>query len=262
MSDDLKCLAEKLIILVDFSTTLSSQIYSMKQVFESPAQSEEQQNIPSRRPQYLKDQGLLSIIKSMMKKFPETIQDMSKLPSYSSLVNYHREIYDSLAKYYKIFDDFIDFRDKALSALIDCSKLVTLTHDVNPSIVEKFHELFSRLVLLTYYLSTVEDKKMIVALYAKSFQMVNGSTERNYSRVAQCIVGLEKPLAALQETLIPICSTLSNSLVLIKQNIMASYSSAEKIRKEGWFSIVQVPANLKSHVLDDSVYDSFNPSRC
>jgi len=65
--------------------------------------------------------------------------------------------------------------------------------------MEQFLRLVATYFRINYLISLIEDRKLVVAVFARAYQVQNNFEEPNYSRIAQYIMKFENPVDVMQQ---------------------------------------------------------------
>jgi len=232
--------AEKLLILREAGDALLHRVASAKRIISSPTQ----------RPAFLSDPQYSKVTQALLKKFPEFEPNVEKTPGYDTLTQKAKTLYEEIEPLYYAFIDAYEFKEAAVQTLSEiASTVVEMKLDDNPFVTVNYLDLFTVTAQLNLLISSIEERKLILAVYYKLFFFIKCTNEPNFGRVSNYAVALDNPIKAMQDDFRPLNTSLGKTLV----NLMPLYAKIKTVvllRKEGTLSVTLKPEEMSKPITD------------
>lgn len=237
--------AEKILILKGYGEGLLKKLEYTKTVFSNP----------NTKPSWLTDSAYKKVTEALLKKFPEFEPNIEqKTQGYDLLTGKAKLYFEELEQFYYAFVDAFEFKEAALTVLKEvASATVEMQLDINPTLVMNYYDLFIIYTQLNLIAASIEDRKIILAVYYKLFHFIKCTNEPSFGRVANYIIAFENPIKAMQEELKGISTPLGKTLI----GFFLAYSKARNIpilRKEGVLNITLKPEDIGKPIIDKFHY--------
>ncbi|TPX33710.1 hypothetical protein SmJEL517_g03449 [Synchytrium microbalum] len=217
---------------------------------ETPLNADIKARIPISRPRFLVDSGLAAVVKTMTKKFPES-SDATKVSGFNIFQATHKEIMDELKVFYDLFLSIVEFVEQTLPLLLQAQAMQALSFESVPDIANGYLTLLVSYVSILHLCASLgPDRKAVVTGYAKAWslsQSLQGVGEPNFSRISKFIIAYEKPMSAIQESLVPAAPRIAQLLVALKNDVdMRLSASADMFRKTATLSLTPELSGIKA----------------
>jgi NCK-associated protein 1 len=183
---------EKLIVLNELADGVLARAASVKRLFDSE----------DSKPKFLTDTGLQKVVQALTKAFPDVPSGLESTPGHDQLQMRARELFDTLQEVYLTFFDALQLSDAALDVMKTMAEtVVSFSMDANPDLMVPFMNLLVRLVKVHIVLGRVRDRRPSLAMYGRAFQVLSGSADANFPKLATFAVELDSPLRRVQDEL-------------------------------------------------------------
>lgn len=233
-------LAEKLTILNDRAAGMVIRIYNIKKMMGNP----------ETKPQFFNDKSLDSVIKTIVKKFPNISSS-----NYSNAISPLKEdITKSLSLYYYTFVDIMNLKDHITDLLttIDASQIqfdITLNFDLTRQYLDLVVSYLSVMILM----SQVEDRKAVLGLFNAAHELLHKKIDESFPRLGQMIINYENPIKKMAEEFVPHAKCLSQALLSLSGCFERRVQKADHWRSQQFLSILAEPAKVIMPLTSDVV---------
>uniref|UniRef100_A0A8C3T7I2 Uncharacterized protein n=1 Tax=Chelydra serpentina TaxID=8475 RepID=A0A8C3T7I2_CHESE len=151
------------------------------------------------KPPFFTEKTMEPSIKYINKKFPN-VDARSSTQHLGPVHKEKAEIVKVLNSYYQSFVDVMEFRDHVYELLntIDASQCyfdIYLNYDLTKNYLDLVVTYTSVIILL----SRIEDRKALIGMYNCAHEMIQGSGDPSYARLAQMVLEYDTPLKKLTE---------------------------------------------------------------
>eukprot|EP00002_Diphylleia_rotans_P027071 TRINITY_DN5416_c0_g1_i7.p1 TRINITY_DN5416_c0_g1~~TRINITY_DN5416_c0_g1_i7.p1 ORF type:complete len:1061 (+),score=180.95 TRINITY_DN5416_c0_g1_i7:43-3225(+) len=174
----------------------------------------------------------------LTKVFPESPANVEKISGYDVVKQYSQEIHDELYRPYATFLDLLEYKEHALSLLLEVStNAVSLQFQDNAEYMIAFMNLLVGYIQLHLLFGRLENRKGIIAMFDQVVRIKTGAAERNYQRLATFIHETDNVVKKLQEDLSPLDSRVRETLLNLNTTF-EKCNSVPALRKEGALSLL------------------------
>uniref|UniRef100_UPI00358E413E nck-associated protein 1-like isoform X2 n=1 Tax=Myxine glutinosa TaxID=7769 RepID=UPI00358E413E len=240
-------LAEKLTILNDRGVGMLTRIYNIKkqgQVWKACGDAKA-------KPQCLADKNLEAAVKFIVRKFPHVDTRNNSL---THLNAQKADIMKNLSLYYCTFVDVMDYKDH-VSELLNFLDACQIHYDitVNFDLTKHYLDLVVMYVTVMVMLSRIDERKAIVGLYNYAHEMTNGTSDKDFPRLAQLILDYESPMKKLMEEFVPHSKAVTDALLSLQAVYPRRNLSAEQWRAAQLLSLISTPGNMINPTQSDTM---------
>lgn len=230
--------AEKLIILDSHVSGLLCRIHDMINI-KRILQAQIQQGVSSQAGlDELLHTELPKFVQALVRRFPETPEQIEKIPGYDIFNKRYPEIQTGLQPFYHTWLDILHAKETVWATLLDCVRMFTvMKFDVNRFIMSKFLDLFVKYCQMIILSSRVEDRRGLIMLYAQAHHKT-GNTEPSFPRIADFIKQYESPVKQLRDE----CGDLADRLgeiVMGFQMPVLTWSDINNFHMKSVFNILE-----------------------
>eukprot|EP01116_Phalansterium_solitarium_P020789 TRINITY_DN6234_c0_g1_i1.p1 TRINITY_DN6234_c0_g1~~TRINITY_DN6234_c0_g1_i1.p1 ORF type:complete len:614 (-),score=205.63 TRINITY_DN6234_c0_g1_i1:120-1961(-) len=205
--------------------------------------------LTSQRPVYFSDKAYARVCEALVKRYPETDATLEKAPGHELLLNKAKQIFEELEPIYHALVDVVEFKDHVNGVFQESSVfLAELSIDVNPTLTLCFLEVFTLYAQVLLTLSSIDDRRLVMAMFQRVFVHIQRQPEPLYARTA-AYVGLESHIKVAQEDLKNLGNLMARALSSLQMTYlkMRTYTS---LRKEGTLSLTLKPEQMAYPVVD------------
>ncbi|XP_078287287.1 nck-associated protein 1-like isoform X1 [Rhinoraja longicauda] len=220
--------AEKLSILNDRGRGVLVRIYNIKKTCSDP-----KTKLP-----YLTEKHMEPAIKCITRKFP-AIDLRANCSQLGSLQKDKSEVLKNVSNFYHSFVDVMELRDniyELLNTMDSCQMYLDI--NVNYDLTRGYLELVTTYVSLVLLLARIEDRKVLLGLYNVVYEMSNGTSDSNYSRLGQMFLDYDHPLKKLAEEFEPHWKLLTDALLSLQTLFLRRNLSADHWRSAQLLSLI------------------------
>lgn len=236
--------AEKLLILKSVAEVQLERLEYLKRIFTNPKQ----------RPVWATDTQFQKVNAALLRKFPEFDSSIEKTQGFEFFSQKAKIFFDELEPFYMILVDTFDFKEATVAVLGEIgSNTVEMKLDDNPTVTCAFLELFTLYAQTNLLMASIEEKKLIMAVYYKLHFFVKCTNEPNFPRLASYVNNFTDPIKAMQDEFKSLSSSMGKTLV----NLMAMYTklrTVNMLRKEGSLNIFLKPEEMCRPIVDKYHY--------
>uniref|UniRef100_A0A8C4YJ65 NCK associated protein 1 like n=1 Tax=Gopherus evgoodei TaxID=1825980 RepID=A0A8C4YJ65_9SAUR len=175
-------------------------------------------------------------------------QPNSSLKQHLGLVHREKaEIIKVLNSYYQSFVDVMEFRDHVYKLLntIDASQCCFDIH-VNYDLTKNYLDLVVTYTSVILLLSCIEDRKALIGMYNCAHEMIQGSGNPSYARLAQMVLEYDTPLKKLTEEFGSHTKAVTRALLSLHFLFVRRNQSAEQWRSDQLLSLISNSATMLS----------------
>ncbi len=149
-------------------------------------------------PQCLKVDDWSKLRTKLGNTFPQ-LPDTSKLQGFDSFRGKAESVVEELDGYYSTFLDIHEFRTSVTVFLKEIAAAdLTISLSLSADLARNFIRLTTNYFKLLYYVSTVDEAKVVLSLYALAFTLQSGNQEpENWANVSQLVKEVTSPLEAV-----------------------------------------------------------------
>ncbi|XP_030439026.1 nck-associated protein 1-like [Gopherus evgoodei] len=157
------------------------------------------------------------------------------------------EIIKVLNSYYQSFVDVMEFRDHVYKLLntIDASQCCFDIH-VNYDLTKNYLDLVVTYTSVILLLSCIEDRKALIGMYNCAHEMIQGSGNPSYARLAQMVLEYDTPLKKLTEEFGSHTKAVTRALLSLHFLFVRRNQSAEQWRSDQLLSLISNSATMLS----------------
>ena len=196
--------AEKLWILVDSGEGILTRLHMTKD------------SLNRNKPVFLIDPAYKGVLTALSKKFPEPAR-IDTVPGHDLLSSNSGKYLESLQVFYEAFTDVMRWKDLAFSCLCEvASNTSALSVVANPFLTYRFLEVVSIYIRLHLFLSTIADRKSVLAVYAKCHELSRNEMAPDFSKLALYVCEYENPFKRILAEFKPISNRIAQALVGLK----------------------------------------------
>uniref|UniRef100_A0A8C0GTB3 NCK associated protein 1 like n=1 Tax=Chelonoidis abingdonii TaxID=106734 RepID=A0A8C0GTB3_CHEAB len=242
--------AEKLTILNDRGKGVLIRMYNIKKVGVTCSD-------PRSKPAFFTEKTMEPSIKYINKKFPN-VDARSSTQHLGPVHKEKAEIIKVLNSYYQSFVDVMEFRDHVYELLntIDASQCYFDIH-VNYDLTKNYLDLVVTYTSVILLLSRIEDRKALIGMYNCAHEMIQGSGDPSYARLAQMVLEYDTPLKKLTEEFGPHSKAVTSALLSLHFLFVRRNQSAEQWRSDQLLSLISNSATMLSPASSDVVSLAF-----
>ncbi|XP_074917148.1 nck-associated protein 1-like isoform X3 [Chelonoidis abingdonii] len=233
--------AEKLTILNDRGKGVLIRMYNIKKTCSDPRS----------KPAFFTEKTMEPSIKYINKKFPN-VDARSSTQHLGPVHKEKAEIIKVLNSYYQSFVDVMEFRDHVYELLntIDASQCYFDIH-VNYDLTKNYLDLVVTYTSVILLLSRIEDRKALIGMYNCAHEMIQGSGDPSYARLAQMVLEYDTPLKKLTEEFGPHSKAVTSALLSLHFLFVRRNQSAEQWRSDQLLSLISNSATMLSPASSD-----------
>ncbi|XP_039370371.1 nck-associated protein 1-like isoform X2 [Mauremys reevesii] len=233
--------AEKLTILNDRGKGVLIRMYNIKKTCSDPRS----------KPPFFTEKTMEPSIKYINKKFPN-VDARSSTQHLGPVHKEKAEIIKVLNSYYHSFVDVMEFRDHVYELLntIDASQCYFDIH-VNYDLTKNYLDLVVTYTSVILLLSRIEDRKALIGMYNCAHEMIQGSGDPSYARLAQMVLEYDTPLKKLTEEFGPHTKAMTSALLSLHFLFARRNQSAEQWRSDQLLSLISNAATMLSPASSD-----------
>ncbi|CAM4604698.1 unnamed protein product [Lepidochelys olivacea] len=233
--------AEKLTILNDRGKGVLIRIYNIKKTCSDPRS----------KPPFFTEKTMEPSIKYINKKFPN-VDARSSTQHLGPVHKEKAEIIKVLNSYYQSFVDVMEFRDHVYELLntIDASQCYFDIH-VNYDLTKNYLDLVVTYTSVILLLSRIEDRKALIGMYNCAHEMIQGSGDPSYARLAQMVLEYDTPLKKLTEEFGPHTKVMTSALLSLSFLFARRNQSVEQWRSDQLLSLINNSATMLSPASSD-----------
>jgi NCK-associated protein 1 len=167
-----------------------------------------------------------------------------QVPGFDALASDVSEILDATVNVYETFVDVMRWREKAFEVLAEVAQTsAALSVIANPFLTYRYLELVSQYIRLHVLMSMVADRKAVLAVYGKCFELSKTTMEPDFAKVALYVCEFENPFKRIVAEFKPICGRVAQALVGLKP-VLDKALSLDMMHQEGAISLTQSPMAL------------------
>ncbi|KAG6921263.1 NCK associated protein 1 like, partial [Chelydra serpentina] len=203
------------------------------------------------KPPFFTEKTMEPSIKYINKKFPN-VDARSSTQHLGPVHKEKAEIVKVLNSYYQSFVDVMEFRDHVYELLntIDASQCyfdIYLNYDLTKNYLDLVVTYTSVIILL----SRIEDRKALIGMYNCAHEMIQGSGDPSYARLAQMVLEYDTPLKKLTEEFGPHTKAVTSALLSLHFLFARRNQSAEQWRSDQLLSLISNSATMLSPASSD-----------
>ena len=179
-------LTEQCLVLLDVGNGMLSRLSLLSRALSSPGG----------RHHSLQNPEWSKIRKALEKKFPDAdVSSIREVTGFESFEGSAGSIVDDLDSVYKTFLDVQEFTSAALSLLRSLPCLIMeLNLFTTPGITRHFCQLLTVYIKIHLFWSSIEERKVLLALHACAYSCVHGHTDKGYALLANVFEEYIDPL--------------------------------------------------------------------
>ena len=203
---------ERCMILKDMAAGLMCRVDFLNETLQSPGG----------RMNVLQNSEWTKVRKKIESSFP-TPPDISKLQGGDSFRHSSTSIVEECLVAFDIFLDVIEFKDATLALIKETpSSFTNLKLGQNSVIIRNFFELFVAYVKVHLLWTSIEERKLIVGIYAAAYTHVHGSSDENISKVLGLLHAFASPLTQIAEEMLDVSEWIGELLTEMYDSIFTS----------------------------------------
>ncbi|NXA43326.1 NCKPL protein, partial [Eudromia elegans] len=236
-------LAEKLTLLNERGRGVLVRVYHVKKSCGDPRT----------RPPPLGDKALEPCARFVHKRFPQL--DVRGCTQHLGPLHRDRgDVARALAPFYQTLVDVLEFRDHVYELLntIDANDCF-FDINVNYDFTKGYLDLVVTYVSLVLLLARTEERRVLVGMYHCAHEMIHGTSEPNFARLAHMVLEYEQPLKKLPEEFGPHTKAVTNALLSLCPLFERRNQGAERWRSEQLLSLLSATGSMLSPVTSDAV---------
>lgn len=214
------------------------------------------------RPKCMEEPDLARIRKTLEKSFPE-IAAIERVQGFDKFQDISSRTALELEPIYEHFTDIVQWREQALALLVECpNEVIEFKFDKNPSLISGVMDLLVGYVKLMLYWSSIPDHRVLLSMYVRAYQCLNGRADRDLSHIGLFVVNYENPMRIMVDDFSPISMQVGNLLSSLLP-WMTEILNANGLRLKDTFNPLAEPAKMGmpsyKKVYTDLLYgDRFN----
>uniref|UniRef100_A0A8C6ZLL1 Nck-associated protein 1-like protein n=1 Tax=Nothoprocta perdicaria TaxID=30464 RepID=A0A8C6ZLL1_NOTPE len=204
------------------------------------------------RPPPLADRALEPCARLLHKRFPQL-----EARGGAQLGPVHKargDIARALAPFYHSFVDLLEFRDHVYELLntIDASDCF-FDINVNYDFTKGYLDLIVTYVSLVLLLARTEERRVLIGLYHCAHEMIHGTSEPNFARLAQMVLEYDHPLKKLAEEFGPHTKAVTSALASLHFLFARRNQGAEQWRSAQLLSLLGTAGTMLSPASSDTL---------
>jgi len=229
---------EKIRILSDMCSGLMCRFALLKRTLSTPGG----------RPHALQNQDWQKIRRQLEHKFPDP-GDLTKIPGYDSFRAHAATTTEELRPTFELFLDLLDCKEASLALLHEIPvDMMEIKININRNVLVAFLELLTKYAKLQLMWSSVEERKVLIAIYGTSFTFVNGSGDPMVSRLVTLLNSFEQPMRQMIDEFSQVASHIGDMLLQLGPSVHAA-RDPDALRQKNVFNPLEegdglaLPAN-------------------
>ncbi|XP_025898572.1 nck-associated protein 1-like [Nothoprocta perdicaria] len=204
------------------------------------------------RPPPLADRALEPCARLLHKRFPQ-LEARGGAAQLGPVHKARGDIARALAPFYHSFVDLLEFRDHVYELLntIDASDCF-FDINVNYDFTKGYLDLIVTYVSLVLLLARTEERRVLIGLYHCAHEMIHGTSEPNFARLAQMVLEYDHPLKKLAEEFGPHTKAVTSALASLHFLFARRNQGAEQWRSAQLLSLLGTAGTMLSPASSDT----------
>eukprot|EP01132_Coremiostelium_polycephalum_P004043 gene4043-5061_t len=203
------------------------------------------------KPSFITDEKIGKVLKNLLAKFPELPDNSDKsIQGIDLIIARSKQYLEELEPHYETLADASDWKEACYQLLQEISGNTVAIRFTNSI---QFSSYFMDLVVLygkiNLLAATIQDRKIITAVYAKVFHHLRSASEPFYSKTARWIADFDNPVKKIQEEF----RVLNDSIGQVLMSLEPTYAKRRvitQLRKDGALNLILKPEDIARPVQD------------
>ncbi|GAM26866.1 hypothetical protein SAMD00019534_100410 [Acytostelium subglobosum LB1] len=244
-------LPDKLRVLTENGEQLLTRLHTSRYVLQSA----------KTRPLFLNDEKIGRAIKNLMGKFPD-FPELDKVQGAELLTTRAKQYIEDLEPHYEALVDACDWKEAAFQLLQEIAgHTVALRFTSSIQLASIFIELVVIYTKLHIMLSNINDRRVVMAVYARLIQHQRSQVEPNYARVVRWLIEYsDTPVKRIQDEFRVLNDTIGTVLASLEPTY-AKRRFITQLRRDGALNLILKPEDIARPIQDQYRTDMLYASR-